>query len=251
MLLAVAESGARKLFMCPALLAAWAIMVALGLSATRLGAQERRPGETAVSGPSDSLTVSGLLSIQPGTGPDRPYLDVDLGNSTVGGAISADIGVTRIVRIGLEASTTTAMTSVQTGRFVRGEGPTTTRHRDTLLSVLLGLRVAAGNGSAVEVKAGPSLVLGTPDQGGQAPYGQVTGKFAFTVGVDAELPIGPRIALVPSFRTSFVKRGPEAYYVGLGDRILRCGVGVRFQLPKRSAGASTKPNPGMEPTARR
>jgi len=61
-------------------------------------------------------------------------------------------------------------------------------------------------GGAVELRAGVSAVFGAPEQGG----------------------LGKKLEMVPSFRYTHVWRGEDALYVGLGDPILRMGVGVRL-----------------------
>jgi hypothetical protein len=130
--------------------------------------------------------------------------------------------------IAAELSSTTSMTAVQSGRFVVGGGPVSAKHRDTLVSLLSGVRLSAGRG-AVELKGGVSAVLGTPQQGEVPPPGD-SGRFGLTAGVDGVVPIGKQVAMVPSLRYSHVWRGENALYVGLGDDIVRVGVALRIWL---------------------
>ena len=96
-------------------------------------------------------------------------------------------------------------------------------HRDTLLSVLLGVRAAHG---AIEPKIGASYVFARLRQGDIERSD--LGHFAFTVGLDAVARVGQRVDVVPAIRYSFVPRRETAQYAGLGDHIIRVGLGARF-----------------------
>jgi hypothetical protein len=118
------------------------------------------------------------------------------------------------------------METVQSGRLVAGEGqPVVSKHRDTLLSVLLGMRVANGS---LEPKIGASYVFGKLRQGDLVR--DDIGHFAFTVGFDVIARAGKRVAVVPTIRYSLVPRRPAGQYAGLGDHIVRAGIGVRVHL---------------------
>jgi hypothetical protein len=128
--------------------------------------------------------------------------------------------------LALEVSSTTSLKAVQSGRFIVGGGPAVAKQRDTLVSLLSGARIPAGDG-AVEVKDGVTVVFGRPRRVDLT--GDDLGHLAFTVGIDGVVRLGSRIDLVPSVRYSRVLRGDNALYLGLGHHILRAGVGVRLR----------------------
>jgi hypothetical protein len=84
----------------------------------------------------------------------------------------------------------------------------------------------------VELKGGLSIALGKPRQG-DPPVTRDTGHLAFSAGIDGALPLGRRFELVPTTRYTYVRRGPDALYVGLGSHIVRVGLGARI-TPARS-----------------
>jgi len=177
-----------------------------------------------------------LLSYQPkgydGTG--GPYLDNSLGGTVPGFAVTVERSIGKRWSIGAELSTTSALKATQSGRFVVGGGPVVATHRDTLVSLLSGLRVPVG-GAAVELKGGISAALGEPRQG-DSPVPGDTGRFGLTAGIDGIVRLGTHVEMVPSFRYTHVWRGENALYVGLGDDILRAGLGVRIWLVREEPG---------------
>jgi hypothetical protein len=195
---------------------------------TAAAAQEPAAGDRGAA----SVSFGALVSYQPkgydGTG--GPYLDNSLGGVVPGLAAAIEKPLGRQWLIGAELSSTASMTATQSGRFVVGGGPALATHRDTLVSLLPGARFPVGDGG-VEFKGGPSLVLGTPKQGDFVVFGD-SGRFGLTVGMDAVVRLGRKLDVVPSFRYSHVWRGSEALSVGLGDDIVRAGVGVRISLSK-------------------
>jgi hypothetical protein len=179
------------------------------------------------------VTAVATISAQPGTGSSRPYLDRGLGATRPGLTIGVGVESSKSPLImSFELSTTTPMETVQEGRFISGSlpGSAIARHRDTLLSILPGLRWRAG-GAAMEVKGGVSLMFGEPTRDGEPVEEDFSaGDFALTAGFDAVFPLNPRLSLVPSFRYSVADRSDENYYVGLGTHITRAGVGLRVKL---------------------
>lgn len=132
--------------------------------------------------------------------------------------------------LAVELSSTTKLEAQQSGRFIGGLGPVRARHRDTLLSLLPGVRFETGRAN-IEAKAGVSLLFGTP-QREAFQYADPGGVFAFTTGVDVVAPVTDRLAVVPTFRYSLANRGEDALYFGLGNHIVRLGVALRFQLAR-------------------
>jgi hypothetical protein len=152
-------------------------------------------------------------------------LDNSLGGTVPGLALALQRSATTWT-VGVEVSTTTEFEAVQSGRLVAGEGqPVVSTHRDTLLSALLGMRVANG---LVEPKIGASLVFGKLQQGDVVRTD--LGPFAFTAGFDVVARVGTRVDLLPSIRYSLVPRHSAAQYAGLGSHILRAGIGARVRL---------------------
>lgn len=122
------------------------------------------------------------------------------------------------------------MEVLQDGRFVVGTGAVLARHRDTLLSVLSGVQFPGRRASA-ELKVGLSLLFGTPRREAHQ-YDDPGGTVALTTGADFVMPVNERFAVVPSVRYSFAIRGGDALYFGLGDHIIRLGVGIRALLTR-------------------
>jgi len=177
--------------------------------------------------PSIGASLTGLLSFQPKSETYQPpYLDSALGGTVPGLALALQYSATTWPTIGVEVSSTRRFEAVQSGRLVAGEGqPVASTHRDTLVSVLLGLRVANG---LVEPKIGGSLVFARLQQGDVVRSD--LGSFAFTAGFDVVAGIGTRVDLVPSIRYSYVFRQTAAEYAGLGHPVVRAGIGARVRF---------------------
>jgi hypothetical protein len=172
-------------------------------------------------------TLSGIFSFQPKDHTYQPpYLDNSLGGTVPGAAIALQRSATTWPSVALEVNSTKFMETVQSGRVVAGDGvPVVSKHRDTLLSLLVGMSVAKGS---VEPKLGISYVFATLRQ--EDLVREDIGHFAFTVGVDVVAHVGRRIDVVPSVRYSFVDRPSDAQYAGLGNHIFRAGIGARVRL---------------------
>jgi hypothetical protein len=183
------------------------------------------------AGPSADLRAGGLVSIQPKgyESSSSPYLDKALGGIVPGVSASVNITTEGGLLLAAEFTTTTAMSEVQSGRFIVGRGPVEARHRDTLLSALAGFRL--DRRADVEVKGGISLLFGTPEREAFA-YDDPAGVIGFTGGIDVVAPVSARVAVVPSFRYTYAVRGDDGDYFGLGRHIFRIGVGVAFALAR-------------------
>jgi hypothetical protein len=180
------------------------------------------------------VTAVATISAQPGEDSQRPYLSEGVGGTrpglNVGFGIESDASP---FIFAVELSTTAAMERVLEGRFVSGSLPGSAigRHRDTLLSVLPGVRWSAGK-AFMEAKGGVSFLFGEATHDGEPPVEDFSaGDFALTAGFDAVFPLNARISLIPSFRYSFANRTDEAVDpIGLGSHITRAGVGLRVGL---------------------
>ena len=179
-----------------------------------------------------SLTGSGLLSVQPAlSNCCSPYLDHPLGGAVPGLAVTFSAARPAGFLMIVELSTTTSMSTFQSGRIVAGTVPVLGEHRDTFVSILAGSRKSSGNG-AFEFTGGGSFVFGSSRQGGE-PIQEYGVRFAVTGGVDGAIPINPRMAVVPSARYSSVFRRYERSNLGLGNNVFRLGVGLRINLHSR------------------
>jgi len=179
-----------------------------------------------------------LASLQPEQREGSPYLDESLGGVEPGLMVTLQHRTPRAWLLALELSSTRRMEALQRGRFVStppcgsfpgsGCGPARARHRDTLLSALVGIALPLG-GVSLEPKAGVSAVFGQPERGVEEL--DVNGHIGLTVGADGVIPLGRRVALALSLRHSRVSRDDDALYVGLGNKITRAGLLVRVSLP--------------------
>jgi len=217
-----------------------AVLVVILLAAAAL---ENRPALAADVTPpprNTSATHVGfgaLVSIQPELPGGSPYLDNALGGVEPGLMMMLQHR-TGAVLLAMELSSTRPMQAYQQGRFVGTEpcgrfpgsgcGPALARHRDTLLSALVGLAGPLGRVS-IEPKLGISVVLGNPDRGDDEL--DTNGDVGLTLGADGVLPLGRGVDLALSARFTKVSRGEGALYVGLGNTLTRAGILVRVSLP--------------------
>ena len=179
----------------------------------------------AAQGIKTSLTIGGLVSIQPaGTG-SSIYLSGFGGNAK--GAMAA-VSTVRSdgFTFSLECTTTTPISAFQDGRLVDGPIPLETRHRDTLLSVLPGFVILNDGTNSVNLKGGLSLVHGSTSRGGEKWNDNRVG---LTGGIEFVFKAG-RAALVPAASYTFVDRGDENYLLEAGSHLVRISLGVRFGL---------------------
>lgn len=188
--------------------------------------------QTQASEPASRLawTLSGLFSVQPDSDKlqSGPYLDGSLGGVAPGAAIALSVCRRRNAMLDFEVSSTQVISEMQDGRLVTGSVPLEGRHRDTFLSILPGYRVGTRFG-AVEYKVGLSLVLGQSSRGGVPLEYDIAGKLGVTGGIDWSVGTGA-IAAVMGFKYSYVFRGDENYYLGLGSHVVRAAAGVRLSL---------------------
>lgn len=178
-----------------------------------------------------SLTFGGLISIQP---PNEkleggPYLDGTIGGSPIGilGALTFS---NKTTSFSVELTTTMAMTGELDGRLIPGDGPVLATHRDSLFSFLYGYRQERRSGW-ITYKGGPSLVWSRFrfDNEPLADSLSHRGFVAFTGGIDAGFTKN-QVSIVPFATYSHIFRGDERYFLGVGNHVVRAGVGIRFGL---------------------
>lgn len=183
-----------------------------------------------------SVTVSGIISVQ--TSGDvlesgSSYLNKGLGGVVPGIAIAFGAAHSRAV-FDVEFSTTTTISSRQQyvgGAYsFRASTPFESKHTDTLLSFLAGVRTRHKRGW-VDYKAGGSRIFGRPTvEGEDFEDRDIAGKFALTIGVDWVLRPKSSLQIVTGAKHSYAFRGRSNDEVFLGANILRVGVGVRWGL---------------------
>jgi hypothetical protein len=186
-----------------------------------------------------SAGIAGLVSSQPGgyESPNSPYLSDNLGGWRPGAGLWLERNRTGQPLVAVEIGTTLAFETVQSGRFVRpspgaecqqgGSCTATGRHRDTLVSLLIGWR-----SEPLALWAGPTVVFGKTTQG-EARYDDAAGHFALTAGFDGVIPAGKHMDVIPGFRYSYVFRGPSQDFVGIGNHVARLTLGLRVHAAQR------------------
>lgn len=194
-------------------------------------AQPAGSTETPPSG--GSITVSGIISMQPGSSDystGSSHLNKGLGGAVPGIAIAAGAAHSRGATVDFELSTTwpisESLTSGPAGRRTSFEA----KHTDTLLSLLVGYR-SRNTRQWVEYKGGGTLIFGRPSKGGEPIDDRdVAGKFAVTGGLDwVKRTHGNRMIVVGA-KYSYAFRGPWKSELYLGEHMVRAGVGIRWGL---------------------
>lgn len=186
----------------------------------------------AGAGSSPVWRAGALLSVQPAGHANPPYLSEGLGGVVPGVSAGLDVPIAASWLIGVEMNTTWPMRQDQVGRLVGGLGVGTTAghavgsHSDTLVSILPSL-LARGDRAHLILRAGISLVLGTPRRGNEHYPDNPAGHVAVTAGADIPLHRGP-LAITPFGRYSLVRRGTDVDAFGLGRHVFRLGVDFRW-----------------------
>lgn len=184
------------------------------------------PSPSGVSG-----MVSGLWSVQPSNPRFErgPYLDGTLGGGVLGVGASLSVPVFKGARTAMivvpELSTTLALSGTLGGRLFRQ--PRHAEHRDTVISVLPGIRLMNGE-ATIDLIGGGSLVLGLSSFDNESFDGDLITP-AVTGGIDVEIPMNTRFGIVTVLRYTHVVRGDRNIYLGLGNHILRGGIGLRIR----------------------
>ena len=188
---------------------------------------QAQPAEQATA---VSLTVSGIFSIQPDDNllQAGPYLDGSLGGSAPGAAVALAVHDVHGWLVDVEVSSTLAISEMQRGRLVSAFGALKGSHRDTLVSILPGYRVNADIGS-VEFKGGVSGVMAQSSRDGKPLRHDIAGRFGLTGGIDWTFG-AKSVQWIVGLKYSYVRRGHENYYLGLGNHLVRAAAGARIRL---------------------
>ena len=199
-----------------------------------IGAAPLSAQPPAAGNPPIVWRAGALVSIQPAGHAGPPYLSEGLGGVVPGGGVGLDLRLIRGWLLGVEMNTTWPMRRLQVGRSVqdtdpggpRGAGRAIGSHNDTLVSVLPSF-LGRGDGWHLILRAGVSLVLGTPSRGDEQENDNVAGRVAFTTGIDAPVMRG-RLDITPYGRYSLARRGSDVAEYGLGRHVVRVGVDFRW-----------------------
>ena len=186
-------------------------------------------GVPAPSDPaSPTLTVTGLLSVlAEGKGTRTVYLRNGLGGVGPGIAASVQFPVSSRALLGGEVGIA-SIKGHQIGRLLPNGGGDVWYH-ETWLSLLGSVRLPTATPS--DLVAGAGWSFGKPDR--EIRIDNVAGP-TFTVGLDVVGQGNPRFAVVPTARYSYLRRGKDNRYAGLGAHEFRIGAGVRFGPLRRT-----------------
>jgi len=193
-----------------------------------------------------NLTLEGLLSAQPANDSyiGNPYLDRGLSGVRPGVLAGFNLVTPHRMVVSVEHSTTIPIEVVQEGRLVGG-GTARSQLRDGLTYVLAGYSKQVSSKARFNVLAGISLGNGVPRVNGipvNRPYGAgqvdpaaVEGEspLGFSAGVDMVRLGNGRVGAITSFRYSLLARSRRATELGVGDHVLRFGVGIQLDLTSR------------------
>ena len=174
-----------------------------------------------------SVSVGGGINVQPEGHVIRTvYLTGPLGG--VGGVVAFGGHIPLHERLTVNGEPNIGwIHGEQSGRLVPGGGGNVTAV-EAVVSGLLGFRVAP----SFEALVGAGWSFASPERGfdiGNA------GGFAMTAGFSRLHRVRSPVAVVTSFRYSFVQRPHANAYVGLGPHILRLALSIRLNSPKRHA----------------
>ena len=148
--------------------------------------------------------------------------------------LGAQRSLTGDLALALELGSSLAIEDAQTGRFVFGSlcnmvpgcfDTAQSTHRDTIASVLVSYRRGP-----FEMTAGPAVAWSVTHQGEDEFLDPGHVNFGLSAGLDAVLPVGDRVSIVPTARYHFLFRGDEKMYAGLSRSVIRLGAGVRWTL---------------------
>jgi hypothetical protein len=193
--------------------------------------------------------VSGLVSIQgshvQGSAPSLPTTGA--GGTTVGVGLEAGAFLRPRIALGVEVGLPHRFTSIQETDYSR-VFQQKSRHRDVALSGVVRAVVRSSPRLRVDLVAGGSVVNESTkqqrrDQLGLLPtyppvFGPYSDEYSITrwtlgalAGADVEVPIAPRVALVPQIRAHFIRRSSDpseqGWALGLDTLVLRPALSVR------------------------
>src|SRR5262245_47199798 len=191
----------------------------------------------AQSSTSIAVNAAGLMSIQPVdstyVGPSGPYLNEGLGGVGPGFAMGLNV-ITHRIALVFEYSMAW-LSADQQGRLVPG-GTAHTQLHDAMLTALVGTDGSVGPVRS-QLLAGISQVLDDPTANGASIYDMAPRgprRQTLTVGLDVTSATASRMNLVATLRVSpWVGGSPRREQLGIGNLVVRAGVGARIQIGSR------------------
>ena len=212
---------------------AWVGRLAYGILSIAMTAATSR-NVHAQSFTSVGVNATGLMSLQPVddtyVGPSGPYLDEGLGGVGPGFAVGLNV-ITHRIALVIEYSMAW-LSADQQGRLVPG-GTAHTQLHDAMLTALVGTDGSVGPMRS-QLLAGISQVLDDPTANGESIYEKGSHgprRQALTVGLDVTSATASRVNFVATIRVSpWVGRTTGAQLLGIGEFVVRAGVGVRIDV---------------------
>lgn len=219
------------------------ILVALAIVLVGQSARARAQESRAYAGAAGFVSIQG--SHVQGTAPSLPTTGA--GGTAVGLGVEVGTFLTPRIAVGLEVSLPRRFTSIQETDYNR-VFQQKSRHRDLVLSGVVRTVVGSSSHLRVDVVAGGSVVNESTqqqrrDQQGPLPthppvFGPYSDEYSFArwtvgalAGVDVEMSIVPRVALVPEIRAHFIRRSSDpseqGWALGLNTVVLRPALSVR------------------------
>ena len=189
--------------------------------------------------------VSAQGSHRQGSAPSLPTTGA--GGTAAGVTVEAGTFLTRHAALGIEVSLPHRFTSVQEVDYLR-VFQLESRHRDMTVSGLVRGMAGSAGGVRLGFVGGGGFVQESTrqrrrDQEGSLAiyppaFGPYSTEYSFSrwtiaalAGVDVEIAITPRVAVVPQMRAHFVRRSSDpsqpGWALGLSSLIVRPGIGVR------------------------
>ncbi len=192
-----------------------------------------------------SAMLSTQSSHRQGSAPSLPTSGA--GGSAMGAVIEAGGLLTSRIGLGVEISAPSRFTALQETDYTR-VFQQESQHRDLALSAVVREIVLSKRRVQLGVVEGIGFVQESTlqrrrDQASVLPafpptFGPYSEEYSFTrwtpaalVGADIEMPVTPRIAIVPAVRVHFVRRssdpGEPGWALGLSSIVVRAEIGVR------------------------
>ena len=215
----------------------WFLVAALWLAGAGVAAAQSQPAKVAISASLiDAWLARGEVCCQ--SNPSLPTTGI--GGSAVGVVFGIDITAWR--RLGIDAEISTSGHGADYQEAVKYHARV--RHRDTILSGLVRVRLRPGSTVRVEPVAGAGVAFADTlvstsrqefvpvqhygDFGDYVPW--VSGRTRPAVSFGVDVPIGRgRVAVAPTLRVHYTFREEVlGDQVGLGHWAVRSGVGVRI-----------------------
>lgn len=212
------------------------LAIAIGFVSTAAAAQSTDVG----------ITLAGVIALQPVDEAyvGSPYLSEGIGGISPGVGAGVSAILPRGLTIAAEYSRA-FFSRDQSGRLVPGPRPPgpggpsiggsgTTHLADSLLSALIGYTAGGTGQTRAAFLAGVALRLDDPifehAAGDTVVEEDDDAPLALTGGVDVLQSLSARVTLIGGVRYTYIERGEQHQFLGIGPHVLRGSVGLRFRL---------------------